>query len=361
MRCALGAVPLSIVLVCTTPSATLAQTSQKAEARRHYESGLSLVKSKTYGEAIAEFNQAYDMGHGFAVQYDIGRAYVAIDEPVLAIKAMRKYLVEGGKRIASSRRKQVVAEIAKQERLVVSVSVHAELDGAVLKVDGAEVGKTPLPDGLQVKAGAHLFSASAAGYQPWEQRMDAVGGERRILEIHFEPIEATAAVPQPAASPSAPNTLASTPPAAPTAVDSAEQGQSPTAGATSTQVTEPAPGTPRPRKLAAYVLATVGIGALAVGGVFGVLAISKRHDSDAECPQNQCSAAGVALNDQARMAARVADITIGAGLVTVVVATYLLLRTPQSEGNPPAATARGVRLLAEVGPGKAGLALRGSW
>jgi len=145
MRCALGAVPLSIVLVCTTPSATLAQTSQKAEARRHYESGLSLVKSKTYGEAIAEFNQAYDMGHGFAVQYDIGRAYVAIDEPVLAIKAMRKYLVEGGKRIASSRRKQVVAEIAKQERLVVSVSVHAELDGAVLKVDGAAVRTETIP------------------------------------------------------------------------------------------------------------------------------------------------------------------------------------------------------------------------
>jgi hypothetical protein len=69
----------------------------------------------------------------------------------------------------------------------------------------------------------------------------------------------------------------------------------------------------------------------------------------------------VDLNNEAKTAARVADITIGAGLVGVAVATYLLLWAPRGEANPPATSAQGMRVLAEVGRGQAGLALRGSW
>jgi hypothetical protein len=122
-----------------------------------------------------------------------------------------------------------------------------------------------------------------------------------------------------------------------------------------------APRAPFPTgKAVAYVLGGVGVAALAVGAVYGARALSKRHDSDAYCPKNQCSQTGVDLNEQAKTAARVADISIGVGLVSVAVATYLLLRAPSSDANPPA-TAQRTRVLAEVGPRQAGLLLRGSW
>jgi hypothetical protein len=341
-----------IVFVCAVPSAAFAQSAAKVEALQHLDRGLSLVKSGAYGEAIAEFNQSYDLGHDFAALHDIGKAYIAIEQPVHAVKALRRYLSEGGKRIPSARRRQVEAEIAKQEARIATVTISTMVSGAVLRVDGMEMGKTPLSDGVRIMAGTHVFTAAAEGYRPWQQNLALLGGERKTLEIQFELNASTAPVtvtPPPAG------------PQTPTGAGAATQAPLPVAGAIATQAPPSAPGTAGGSKTVGYVLGGLGIGALAVGAVYGARAISKRHDSNDQCPQNQCSPTGVELNNQAKTAARVADITIGVGLVSVAVATYLLLRSPKSEASPPAASAQETRLVAGVGPGEAHLALGGSW
>ena len=351
MRLAFRGVPWLCAAICLAPAASLAEPNQKAEALRHYDLGLSHMRSKAYGEAIAELNQAYDLGHDFAVLYDVGLVYTAMDEPVHAIQTLKRYLSEGGRRIASARRKDTEAEIARLEGRIATVVIHAKLDGIVIRVDGIEAGKTPLPDGLRINAGSHLLAASAAGHRAWEQRLALAGGDRRNLDVDLEPGESPAV----AAAPAMP------PPTVPASAGLAEPAQPSVAGTATTQAPAPAPTSFPTRKVAAYALGGLGVGALVIGGVYGVEAISKRQDSDSHCPQNQCSQAGVDLNNQAKSAAWVADIAIGAGLVSVAVATYLLLRAPKGETSPPATSAQGTRLLAEVGPGKAGLALRGSW
>ena len=345
------------------PLAAFAEPGSKVEARRHFENGLAQVKNKAYGEAIAEFNQAYDLGHDFAVLYEIGQAYVAIDHPVFAVRTLKQYLGEGGKRIPAARRKQVEAEIAKQQGQIATVFVHATIERAVVKVDGVDVGRTPLPDKLEVTGGSHLISATAVGCRPWEQRANLPGGERRDIEIQFEAAEFPAAAAGPvAAAPVSPlATPATSAPPAPANATAAPAPTPPVAGAAATPAAA-AVAPPLPKaKVAAYVLGGLGAGALVVGGVYGVRAISKRHDSDAACPKNQCSPAGVDLNNQAKSAALVADITIGVGLVSLAVATYLLLRSPPEQPSPATTSAKGVRMLADVRPGQAGLALRGSW
>ena len=339
-----------LLLLCATvgllPATALAQPTPKAESLRHYDRGLELMQTKAYGEAIAEFNQAYDLGHDFAVLYDVGLAYTAMEENALAIRAFRRYLNEGGKRIPAARRKDTEAEITRQEGRVATLIVHAKLDDVVVKLDGLEVGKTPLPEGIPSKPGSHLLSASAPGYRAWERRLDLAGGDRRNLDIDLEPSEAAPAAP--------------TPPAPPASAEAAKPSEQTAAGTTTAPAASPAPAALPTRKLLAYVLGGVGVAALLTGGVYGARALSKRHDSDAYCPQNQCTQTGVDLNNQAKTAARVADVTIGVGLVSVAVATYLLLRAPASETAPPA-TAQRTRVVAEVGPRQAGLLLRGSW
>jgi hypothetical protein len=105
----------------------------------------------------------------------------------------------------------------------------------------------------------------------------------------------------------------------------------------------------------------VGVGALVVGGVFGLRAISKLHDSDSHCSNDQCSPEGVALNNQAKTAALVSDITVGAGLVSLAVATYLLVTSGKAEPAPAGKLAYGIRVLPEMGPGEAKVTLGGSW
>jgi len=344
------------VVLCLAPGAGRTAPGSKAEARQHHNLGLASMKQKAYGEAIAELNQAYDLGHDFTVLYDIGQAYVAMDQPVFAVKMFKKYLVEGGKQVPASRRKEVETTIAAQQRRIASVTVRASLDGVVVRVDGLVVGKTPLPAPLELGAGPHFLAASAEGFRPWDIPLDLAGGERRDLEIRLEPSEAAPARP-----------VAITPvPAAPAAVTIPQPEPSPVQPLL-VETTMPDPlaapaAAPFPtRKVVAYVLGGVGIAALAVGGTYGVAAITNRRDSDAACPQNQCSQAGVDLNNQAKTAARIADIGIGVGLVGVAVATYLLLRPAQPDSAPATASAPGMRLAAGVGPHHAAVALRGSW
>lgn len=325
-----------VFLACLVPASARAESADEAEALRRYQLGLADVERRAFGEAIAEFNQAYNLGHDFAVLYNIAQAYLAMDEPALALKALRKYLVEGGKNVPSVRRQEVEEEIARQEKRVATIVVRSQFQGAVIKVDGAEAGRTPLLENLELPAGVHVIAATAQGYRPWEMRLEVAGGDRRNLEIALEPAEPAPRDAKAAARPEL------TGPAA-------EKGSAPAADAQAR------------RRIVAYALGGVGAGALVVGSVFGLRAISKRNDSDAECPAGQCSQAGVDLNNQARTAARVADITIGVGLVGVGVATYLLLTAPKVPAASPAVAARGMRLLADVGPGQAGLALRGAW
>jgi len=337
------------VILCFAPRSGLAQTNAKAEARQHHALGLASMKNKAFGEAIAELNQAYDLGHDFAVLYDIGQAYVAMEQPVFAVKMLKKYLADGGKQVPAARRKEAEATLAAQQWRIASVTIHATVDGVVLRVDGLAVGKTPLSAPLELGAGPHFLSASAEGYRPWNQPLELACGEKRDLEIRLEPSDTTPAAPVAAVPVPVAPTAVMTPPAPPPVLAETATAPSPTP-------------TPFPtRTVVAYALGGAGIAALVVGGVYGVTAITDRHDSNAACPQNQCTQAGVDLNNQAKTAAHVADIGIGVGLVSVAVATYLLLRPAQAEAPTATASAPGVRLAAGVGPNQASVGLRGSW
>ena len=322
-----GGICLGIFALASGPLAALAQPN--TEALQHYERGLAEVQNQAYAEAIAEFDQAYQLGHDFAVLYDIAQAYLWLQEPARAVTSFKKYLSEGGKRVPTTRRKEVEQEIVMQEGRIAIVIIHAKLDGAIIKIDGGEVGRTPLPEGLEINAGAHVLSASAEGCQTWEQRLDLAAGDRRNIDVVLLPGEPVAG-----------------PPGAGMPVDAA-------AGATRAPLLE--------RRTVGYVLGGVGVAAIVVGGVFGARAISKRNDSDAQCPANQCTQLGVDLNEQAKSSALVADITIGVGLASAAAAAYLLLTSPTSQSHPPVQAAQGVRLLADIRPGQSGLALRGAW
>jgi hypothetical protein len=256
--------------------------------------------------------------------------------------------------VPNPRRAALEAEIAKQEKRIATLVIQTAQAGAVIRIDGVVVGARPLSDGIRLNAGVHSCAASAAGYRSWEQRLELGGGERRVLDIRLE-TNAPATAPANAAS------LAVVPAAAAPVPPPVAPGPAPALGPTVVQNPPPRQKSSGTGKTVAYVVGAVGAAALVTGGVFGGLAISKRHDSDKACPNNQCSATGVSLNDDAKTYARVCDFTMGAGLVAVAVATYLLIRSPKDEATPPPTSAQGPHLEAAVGPGEAALLLGGSW
>ncbi len=361
-------------VLCLIPSLAFAQLDPKREALRHYDSALSLMKERAYLRAIPEFERAYELGRELVVLYDLAEAYLAANQPVHAIDTLARYLREGQARISDAQRSKIEAEIARQELRVATLTVVSDVAGAVVRLDGVELGRTPVANGLRVNAGPHRLTAEANGYRRWELNLDLVGKERKVVEIRLEPERPAVAVVVPVpALPlpmPAPDRVRAAPVAsAPTMPPGSTPGSAAAAPSGGPTIA-PAPGLAasgsdgrpdvprsRTRKVAAYVVGGLGVGALAVGTVFGIRAISKQNESNDQCPNRQCSEAAVRLNEQAKTAAWVADFTIGAGLVGVGVAAYLLIRSPV----PKAGASHAMHVVPEVGPGQAGLALGGVW
>jgi hypothetical protein len=349
----------------------LAQPNPKAEAASHFERGLALAKQKAYLEAITEFNLAYQASPHFSVMYNLGQAYLAIDQPAYAVLALRRYLAEGKTEIPPARREQVEATIAAQERRFATLTIRADLVGAVVRIDGSEIGRTPLSGPVRLGAGSHLLEATLPGYKPWEQRLFLNGQEQTLVDIRFEPavvatppatpaVSAPVPMPGPAATPQASAPMLPAQAAAAPPVAATPSAQPAPAGTELAAIPPTAPAPSRARTVTALVVGAVGVGSLVTGSVFGLRAFAKKSDSDKECPNERCSPEGVRLNNQAKDAATLSTISFGVGLAAVGVATYLLLSpgSARPSSTPPSSR---IEVAPEVGRGQAGLAVRGVW
>jgi hypothetical protein len=115
------------------------------------------------------------------------------------------------------------------------------------------------------------------------------------------------------------------------------------------------------RRTVGYVVGALSLATLGMGSFFGFRALSLASDVDAQCAGG-CSPEAVALNDDAKTAARIADVAIGAGLVGAGVSIYLLLSSRSGDDRPPAHAARDrLRLEPRLGPRSAGLVLGGAF
>jgi Domain of unknown function (DUF4410) len=85
------------------------------------------------------------------------------------------------------------------------------------------------------------------------------------------------------------------------------------------------------RRTTGWAFAGVSAAAAVIGIPFGIRAITLARDVDRQCPSGQCSAEAVSLNDDAKSAARVADVAIGVAIVSAGVAAVLLLSSPDGD------------------------------
>jgi tetratricopeptide (TPR) repeat protein len=109
-----GCLALVLCTATLTPAspARADPTEERAFARSHFNRGVELAKAGSYESALAEFEQAYQISPHFSVLYNIGQAELALERPELAVETLRRYLAEGGERIAPARRAEVISTIA---------------------------------------------------------------------------------------------------------------------------------------------------------------------------------------------------------------------------------------------------------
>jgi hypothetical protein len=212
-----------------------------------------------------------------------------------------------------------------------------DLIDVAVTVDGQPFAAKVTGDAIPVDPGPHAFHFQTA---------DGTSSDQQVLVregVKNQSVDVTLGAPAAPAAPGIPAPLATpgtTGPALPQVPPAAD--------------TTPARGSVW--KTVGWIAGGVGVVALGVGSVFGVMAISDK--SNAHCDaSNACD--GGPLSD-ARNASTVSTIGVIAGGVLVAGGLTLILVAPKASHAPDAAVGL-LRLAPMVGPGHAGAALGGSW
>ena len=176
---------VSCAMAFGSAQASAEPTEGRAQARSHFDQGITLARRHGYAEALAEFERAYEISPHFSVLYNIGQALVALGRPTEAIAALDRYIEEGGSDIEPRRRAQVDAAIQSELAKTGSIEVTVDVPGALVTVDDKPYGRSPLPVPVRVDNGAHRVLAVRDSGERRELKVDASGGQitRALLEF----------------------------------------------------------------------------------------------------------------------------------------------------------------------------------
>ncbi len=218
-------------------------------------------------------------------------------------------------------------EISKLEprlsRLTIEVPDAARVDGLEIQRGNVAVANAAWGTPVPVDPGEIEISATAPDHEPWSTKVTLAERDQKTVSV--EPLtEVDKPAPKPAPRPAPPQ-------------DTGSDG-----------------GTQR---IVAYAVGGVGIVALGVGSYFGIRAVSKNGQSEEHCDGALCDPRGVELNDEARSAARVANVAFAVGVVGVGVGTYLFVTAPEKRER----TQRGMAISTSVGARQGSVLLSGVW
>jgi hypothetical protein len=223
---------------------------------------------------------------------------------------------------------------AKLSWLTIRIAVGADASDLAIQIDGEDLARASWGVLQAVDPGQHVVTATATGRARLETTVTVGGaGDQQSVEIPAPKVETKAETRPPDDEPPATHP----PPDVPTA--------------------------PRPRawqKPLGATVAAVGVGALAVGAVFGVKALHDAAASNPLCPASVCRSVPAYNQERAAAtAARVADVAIPLGAAAAA-AGLVVLFLPQAPPSPTRSAAPVTPwLLPLIGPRSFELTLRG--
>ena len=207
----------ALIAALLAPVNASAQDDPKSLARSKLIQGGERLKAGDYTEALKLFEEAYALVPSPKIFYNFGLAYSNLGRASEAVDAFEKFLDEAGDASPDTRAN---AERHRSELLpqVASVTIHCDLDGAEISIDGRPKGTTPRKTPVRVDPGPHSLVVQKAPLPAFTHNIDAKAGERLTVDVtlniapapeHVAPVKAEPVISPPAQQPSLPEPEAS--------------------------------------------------------------------------------------------------------------------------------------------------------
>lgn len=300
----------------------------RARGKQLFDAALADVKREDYKSACPKFRASYDVDPKASTLLNLGTCYTRNGQTASAWGAFSSAVVAAKKAgkddWAAQAEEQVKALEPRLVRLTVEVPREARVDGLVVARDTSTLSESEYGLAMAVDPGEHTIKASARGHVPWQTKVTVAEGAQ------LAPVTIPRLVEEPKAAVVVPR--------------------------------ERAPVGPAPywttSRVAGASVAGLGVVAIGVGSVLGILAKGKYDDSRAVCPTPTCAdPAAVEGNSSAFGMATGATVLFVAGGVLAAGGIGLFLWAPDAKRKSPTA----VRLLPSASPTSASLALGGAF
>jgi hypothetical protein len=171
-----------MVLAFATPVVAAPKKNESTEAQkeadRKFKSGVALYKEAKYAEALAEFERAYEIAPHPLVLYNIATCHRELSHYGDAVRFYERFLAEGKGKVPPARLKEAQVELdavlARIARVTITIKGG---EGAMVLLDGAEIGTMPIDGPLIVPPGEHKFTVRATGKQDAERSIRVASGD----------------------------------------------------------------------------------------------------------------------------------------------------------------------------------------
>jgi hypothetical protein len=154
--------------------------------KEHFDAAKKLVASKSFDAAAAEFEAAYAATpNPDALRQELDcykELHASAKETTIA-----KRLLEQPKTLKTTEKKTLEALIASLGPAVGTVVLSSSEAGGAVKVDGKEMGSTPIARPLDLDAGPHKLSVSKGGFESFEQDVAIAGQATVTVDVVMEP------------------------------------------------------------------------------------------------------------------------------------------------------------------------------
>ncbi|MDB4939484.1 MAG: hypothetical protein JWP87_6456 [Labilithrix sp.] len=311
---------------------------QSALAETLFQDAKKLMADRDYTNACPKLAESYRLDPGNGTRLALALCYEGQGKTASAWSLFTEVVAAARQENRSDRETIARAHVASLEpklsRLVIEVpSSAARVAGLEVKRDGIVTAEPAWGTAVPVDPGEHVVEASGPGKKRWRSTVK-IGPKPDRVTLSIPMLEDETIVAQP--TPVVPRS------GQPPAVDGA---------------TAEAGGSGR--RTTGFIVVGVGVAALGVGAFFGVRAITKSSEAKSLCSTDACTNPdAVSINSDAKTAARVADVVIGAGLVAVVVGTYLVLSSPK---GAPARSTKSFDVRPSADRHGGGVSLQSTW
>jgi len=267
-----------------------AQTNEEAIAKLK-ETGDAKMHELHFREALEQYDGAMKLGGGAAIQYNRARALQGLGDYPRALDALEEFVRTAAPELRA-RVPQLDELIADLRGHVATVLIVSNVEHATVRIGHDVVGTTPINVPVRVSVGHVTIEASAPGWRTKTEDLTLSSGETKVD----------------------------------LALEKADDVSKPVIVTTPNEHTS----IMRPAGLA---IGAVGLGGLALGAIFGGLAVSKRSELDTACPDKACDAAGQGTRSDAWTFATVSTIGLVSGAVLLAGGAVMFLVAPRASNH----------------------------